>query len=97
MSSVAYSAAPINSWRPRRTHTCRHLGGCWTAALHRAQPPRRRSHHRRIQRGVEIHHVTVYRWVRRFISLLANAARLTRHSPGDRWHVDETYVKVNGL
>jgi IS6 family transposase len=28
--------------------------------------------------------------------LLADAARFARHSPGDRWHVDETYIKVNG-
>jgi transposase-like protein len=35
--------------------------------------------------------------VQRFTPLLADAARFTRHSPGDRWHVDETYVKVNGV
>jgi transposase, IS6 family len=29
--------------------------------------------------------------------LLADAARFSRHSPGDRWYVDETYVKVNGV
>jgi transposase-like protein len=23
--------------------------------------------------------------------------RFCRHAPGDRWYVDETYVKVNGL
>jgi transposase-like protein len=34
--------------------------------------------------------------VHRFIPLLADAARFTRHAPGDRWFVDETYVKVNG-
>src|SRR5262249_52039469 len=49
------------------------------------------------ERGVEVDHVTVYRWVRRFTPLLADAARFARHSPGDRWHVDETYVKVNGV
>ena len=26
-----------------------------------------------------------------------DAARFARHSPGDRWFVDETYVKVNGV
>jgi transposase-like protein len=35
--------------------------------------------------------------VQRFTPLLADAARFCRHSPGDRWHVDETYVKVNGV
>ncbi len=48
------------------------------------------------ERGVEADHVTVYRWVQRFTPLLADAARFTRHSQGDRWLVDETYVKVNG-
>ena len=50
-----------------------------------------------LERGVEVDHVTVYRWVQRFTPLLADVARFGRHSPGDRWHVDETYVKVNGV
>jgi transposase-like protein len=50
-----------------------------------------------IERGVEVDHVTVYRWVQRFTPLLGDAARFCRHSPGDRWFVDETYVKVNGV
>jgi transposase-like protein len=50
-----------------------------------------------VERGVEVDHVTVYRWVQRFTPLLADAARFCRHSPGARWHVDETYVKVNGV
>ena len=49
------------------------------------------------ERGVEVDHVTVYRWVQRFTPLLADAARFARHSPGDRWFVDETYVKVAGV
>ena len=47
------------------------------------------------ERGVEVDHVTVYRWVLRFAPLLAEAARPCRHA-GDRWQVDETYVKVAG-
>ncbi|WP_106331193.1 IS6 family transposase [Actinoplanes italicus] len=49
------------------------------------------------ERGVEVDHVTVYRWVQRFTPLLADAARFARRAPGDRWFVDETYVKVNGV
>jgi DDE domain len=41
-------------------------------------------------------HVTIYRWVQRFTPLLADAARPCRHAVGDRWQVDETYVKVAG-
>ncbi|WP_433365057.1 IS6 family transposase [Actinoplanes sp. CA-142083] len=48
------------------------------------------------ERGIEVDHVTVHRWVQRFTPLLLDAARFVRHAPGDRWYVDETYVKVNG-
>jgi transposase-like protein len=48
------------------------------------------------ERGVQVDHVTIYRWVLRFMSLLAEAARPCRHRVGDRWQVDETYVKVAG-
>jgi transposase, IS6 family len=48
------------------------------------------------ERGVQVDHVTIYRWVQRFTPLLIDAARPRRHVPGDRWFVDETYVKVAG-
>ena len=49
-----------------------------------------------VEHGVEVDHVTVYRWVIRFTPLLADAARPCRHRAGDRWFVDETYVRVAG-
>ena len=48
------------------------------------------------ERGIDVDHTTVYRWVQRFTPLLADAARPCRHAVGDRWQVDETYVKVAG-
>jgi len=48
------------------------------------------------ERGIQVDHVTVYRLVRRFTPLLAEAARPCRHAVGNRWQVDETYVKVAG-
>src|SRR3954464_11492183 len=48
------------------------------------------------ERGIEVDHVTIYRWVQRFTPLLVDAARPCRHAPGDRWCVDETYAKVAG-
>jgi transposase, IS6 family len=48
------------------------------------------------ERGVEVDHVTVFRWVQRFTPLLLDAARPCRHAVGSRWFVDETYVKVAG-
>jgi transposase, IS6 family len=48
------------------------------------------------ERAVDVDHVTLYRWVQRFTPQLVDAARPSRHSGGDRWFVDETYVKVSG-
>ena len=48
------------------------------------------------ERGIEVDHVTVFRWVQRFTPLLADAGRPCRHAVGDCWYVDETYVKVGG-
>src|SRR6266498_3622695 len=48
------------------------------------------------ERGVEVDRVTVYRWVQRFAPEFAEAARARQHVVGDRWHVDETYLKVGG-
>jgi transposase-like protein len=42
------------------------------------------------ERGIEVDHVTIYRWVLRLTPLLAQAARPCRHAVGDRWQVDET-------
>jgi transposase-like protein len=49
-----------------------------------------------VERGIQVDHVTIYRWVLRFTPLLADAARPCWHRVGDRWWVDETYVKVAG-
>jgi transposase-like protein len=48
------------------------------------------------ERGVTLDHMTVYRWVQRFTPEFTGAAWPCRHAPGDRWLVDETYVKVSG-
>ncbi len=48
------------------------------------------------ERGIEVDHVTLYRWVQRFTPQLIDAARPRRDVPGDRWYVDETYIKVTG-
>jgi len=48
------------------------------------------------ERGITVDHVTIYRWVQRFTPEFVEAARACRRVPGDRWFVDETYVKVSG-
>ena len=44
------------------------------------------------ERGIEVDHVSIFR----FTPLLIDAARPCRHATGDRWFVDETYVKIAG-
>jgi transposase, IS6 family len=48
------------------------------------------------ERGIEVDHVSVYRWVQTFTPEFIDAARPARRAAGDRWFVDETYVKVAG-
>ncbi len=48
-------------------------------------------------RGIEVDHVSLYRWVQHFTPLVLDAARPCRHAAGGRWFVDETYVKVGGV
>jgi len=48
------------------------------------------------ERGIEVDHVTVYRWVQTFTSEFIDSARPARHATGGRWFVDETYVKLAG-
>jgi transposase, IS6 family len=48
------------------------------------------------ERGIEVDHVTIYRWVQSFTSEFSDAARPARHAIGDRWFVDEPHVKVAG-
>jgi IS6 family transposase len=48
------------------------------------------------ERGIEVDHVTVYRWVQTFTPEFIDVARPARHATGDRWFVEQTYVKVAG-
>jgi IS6 family transposase len=38
------------------------------------------------ERGVEVDHVSIYRWVQRFAPEFAEAATARQHVVGDRWH-----------
>jgi transposase-like protein len=48
------------------------------------------------ERGIEVDHVTRYRWVQHFTPLAVAAARPCRHRASVPWFADETYVKVAG-
>ncbi|MGW9499312.1 IS6 family transposase [Streptomyces prasinus] len=46
-------------------------------------------------RGVLVSHETVRRWCAKFGHAYANGLR-RRPRPGDKWHLDEAFVKING-
>ena len=49
------------------------------------------------ERGIDVDHVTIFRWVQRFTPELIDAARPCRHAVGGSWFVDETYARVAGI
>ena len=48
------------------------------------------------ERGVFVDHTSIFRWVQRCTPLLLGAFKKHKSLVGDRWRLDETYVKVNG-
>ncbi|WP_457518741.1 IS6 family transposase [Streptomyces sp. TE33382] len=49
-----------------------------------------------LQRGAVVSHGTVRRWCEKFGQAHANSLRRRRVQPGDKWHLDEVFVKING-
>lgn len=50
-----------------------------------------------LERGVTVSYETVRRWCLKFGQAYANALRRRRARPGDKWHLDEVFVKINGV
>ncbi len=48
------------------------------------------------ERGFDVDHSTLHRWVIHFAPLLEKAFRLKKRRPNGRWCLDETYLKVKG-
>jgi len=48
------------------------------------------------ERGVEVDHATLNRWVAKFSPLLAKEAHKRKHKAAASWRMDETYIKVRG-
>ncbi len=49
------------------------------------------------ERGVEIDHATVQRWVVKYTPLLETEIRKRKKAVGSSWGMDETYIKVKGV
>ncbi len=48
------------------------------------------------ERGVIVTYETVRQWCRKFGQVYANALRRRRPRPGDKWHLDEVFIQING-
>ena len=47
-------------------------------------------------RGVALSYETIREWTRKFAQTYANDLRRRSPRPGDRWHLDEVFLKING-
>jgi transposase, IS6 family len=48
------------------------------------------------ERGVDVDHTTLFRWVQRYAPEIEKRARWYQGLRSDSWRVDETYVRVGG-
>jgi putative transposase len=49
-----------------------------------------------LQRGIIVSHETIRQWCATFGQTYANALRRRRARPGDKWHLDEVFITING-
>ncbi|HHB0225204.1 TPA: IS6 family transposase, partial [Staphylococcus aureus] len=48
------------------------------------------------ERGVNVHHSTVYRWVQEYAPILYQIWKKKHKKAYYKWHIDETYIKIKG-
>ncbi|KAB0264921.1 IS6 family transposase [Microvirga brassicacearum] len=48
------------------------------------------------ERGISVDHATIHRWVVRYSPELLERFNQRKRAVSQRWHVDETYIKVRG-
>jgi transposase-like protein len=46
--------------------------------------------------GVKISHVAVYKWIKKYVSLMQNYLDRIKPKVGDAWRTDELYLKIRG-
>ena len=48
------------------------------------------------ERGVVVSYESIRRWCRKFGHRFANSLRRRRPKPGDKWHLDEVFIRIAG-
>src|SRR5258708_30059575 len=49
------------------------------------------------ERGITVSYETVRRWSKKFGQCFANRLRRRRPRPGDKWHLDEVFIRIHGV
>lgn len=49
-----------------------------------------------LERGVVVSYETIRRWCDKFGQAYANELRRRRPQSGDKWHLDEVFIRING-
>jgi putative transposase len=49
------------------------------------------------ERGVVVSYETVRRWCQKFAASFADRVRRRRPRPGDKWHMDEVFIRIQGV
>ena len=49
-----------------------------------------------LERGIVVSYETVRRWCAKLGQQYASALRRRQPRPGDKWHLDEAFIKING-
>jgi putative transposase len=49
-----------------------------------------------LERGVVVSYETIRRWSLKFGQAYADGLRRRRPRPGDKWHLDEVFIRING-
>ena len=49
------------------------------------------------ERGISVTHESIRNWGRKFGSEFAHRLRRRRPKPGDTWHLDEVFLRINGV
>lgn len=49
-----------------------------------------------LERGVEVTYESIHQWSKTFGPTYAAALRRRRPQPGDKWHLDEVFIKIQG-
>lgn len=46
--------------------------------------------------GINMSHISIFKWIRKYVSLMDNYLQTITPQVGEKWHADEVWLKING-